>query len=82
MFLGEYIFSHMMYPFMTLDDNAEIVHSEMGEDGRVDSQKGRFSNAIQKVENGMDALWDFGKWGDEKNGKILKEHLRTPFRNK
>ncbi len=28
-------FSNMMYPFMTLDDNAEIVHSEMGKDGRV-----------------------------------------------
>ena len=28
-------FSNMMYPFMTLDDNAEIVHSEMGNDGRV-----------------------------------------------
>mgnify|MGYP003374162386 FL=1 len=27
--------SDMMYPFMTLDDNAEIVHSEMGKDGRV-----------------------------------------------
>ena len=27
--------SNMMYPFMTLDDNAEIVHSEMGKDGRV-----------------------------------------------
>ncbi|MBO4829240.1 MAG: hypothetical protein J5534_07375 [Fibrobacter sp.] len=40
------------------------------------------SDAVQKVENGMDALWDFGKWGDEKNGKILKEHLRTPYRNK
>lgn len=25
----------MMYPFLTLDDNTEIVHSEMGEDGRV-----------------------------------------------
>ncbi len=25
----------MMYPFMTLDDNTEIVHSEMKEDGRV-----------------------------------------------
>ena len=24
-----------MYPFLTLDDNAEIVHSEMLEDGRV-----------------------------------------------
>ena len=27
--------SDMMYPFMTLDDNAEIVHSEMGKEGRV-----------------------------------------------
>ena len=27
--------SNMMCPFMTLDDNAEIVHSEMGKDCRV-----------------------------------------------
>lgn len=25
----------MMYPFMTLDDHAEIVHSEMFENGKV-----------------------------------------------
>lgn len=25
----------MMYPFLTLDDNTEIVHSEMHEDGTV-----------------------------------------------
>lgn len=25
----------MMYPFMTLDDGTEIVHSEMREDGQV-----------------------------------------------
>lgn len=25
----------MMYPFMTLDDGTEIVHSEMHADGRV-----------------------------------------------
>lgn len=25
----------MMYPFMTLDDNTEIVHSEMKQDGTV-----------------------------------------------
>lgn len=40
---------------MTLDDNAEIVHSEMGKDG---------------------------KWDDEKNEEILKEHLRTLYRKK
>lgn len=47
--------THMIYPFMTLDDNAEIVHSEMGKDG---------------------------KWDDEKNEEILKEHLRTLYRKK
>ena len=25
----------MMYPFMTLDDNTEVVHSEVLQDGRV-----------------------------------------------
>ncbi len=25
----------MMYPFLTLDDGTEIVHSDMGDDGRV-----------------------------------------------
>ena len=72
----------MVYPFMTLDDNAEIVHSEMGKDGRADFQKGELSNLAQKVENGMDALWDSGKWNNEKNEEILKEHLRTPYRKK
>lgn len=71
-FFEEHIFMMdfiMMYPLMTLDDNTEIVHSEMGKDG--------FS---QKVEKGMDALWDSGKWNDEKNEEILKEHLRTPYK--
>ena len=72
----------MMNPFITLDDNTEIVHSEMDKDGCANSQKGGFSNFVQKVEIDMDALGDFGKWGDEKNEKILKEHLRTPYRNK
>lgn len=41
----------MMYPFMTLDDGAEIVHSEMKEDGSVKvyiekpDQKDGFHNA-------------------------------------
>lgn len=30
----------MMYPFMTLDNDAENVHSKMGKDGRAVSQKG------------------------------------------
>ncbi len=42
----------MMYPFMTLDDGAEIVHSEMREDGRVKvfvekpDEKDFFHNAV------------------------------------
>ncbi|WP_405329300.1 hypothetical protein [Fibrobacter sp.] len=56
---------------MTLDDNTEIVHSEMSKD-----------EYSQNVENDMDALWDSGKWSEEKNEEILKERLRTPYRNK
>lgn len=42
----------MMYPFMTLDDSTEIVHSEMKEDGRVKvyvekpDEKDGFHNAV------------------------------------
>ena len=70
----------MMYPFMTLDDDAEILQSEMGKDGRVTFQKGGVSDAVQKVEIGMDALWDSGKWDDEKYEEMLKELLRTPYK--
>ena len=31
----------MMYPFLTLDDNTEIVHSDMGVDGTVKVYLGR-----------------------------------------
>ncbi len=33
-----------------------------------------------KVDEEMDKLWDEGKWDNEKNEEILKEHLRTPYR--
>ena len=42
----------MMFPFMTLDDDTEIVHSEMQEDGRVKvyietpDEKDGFHNAV------------------------------------
>ena len=72
----------MMYSFMTLDNNAEIVHSKMCEDGRADSQKVGFNHLAQKVETGMDVLWDSGKWSDEKNEEVLKEHLRTHYTKK
>ena len=33
----------------------------------------------QKATEEMDQLWDDGKWSEEKNEEILKEHLRTPY---
>lgn len=42
----------MMYPFMTLDDNTEIVHSEISENGKVKvyiekaDEKDGFHNAV------------------------------------
>ena len=35
----------------------------------------------KRVENGMDALWESGEWNNEKNEKVLNEHLRTPYKN-
>ena len=34
----------------------------------------------KKVEDEMDELWNEGEWDNEKNDSILKEHLRTPYR--
>lgn len=33
-----------------------------------------------KIEEEMDQLWADGKWDNEKNEAILKEHLRTPYK--
>jgi hypothetical protein len=33
----------------------------------------------QKAEEGMDKLWDEGKWDDKKNEDILNQHLRTAY---
>lgn len=34
----------------------------------------------RKAEEAIDKLWDEGKWDNEKNEAILKEHLRTPYK--
>ena len=34
----------------------------------------------KKAEDAMDRLWETGLWDEEKNEKILKEHLRTPYK--
>jgi hypothetical protein len=36
----------------------------------------------KRVEDSMDALWEFGEWNNEKNENVLKEHLRTPYKSK
>lgn len=33
----------------------------------------------RKVDEGMDRLWDEGKWTEERIEETLKEHLRTPY---
>lgn len=37
---------------------------------------------FNKVEEGMDALWNSGEWSQEKNEAVMKEHLRTPYLHK
>ena len=34
----------------------------------------------RKVDEEMDRLWAEGKWDNEKNEAVLKEHLRTPYK--
>ena len=37
---------------------------------------------FNKIEEGMDALWESGEWTQEKNDALMKEHLRTPYIHK
>ncbi len=56
----------MMYPFMTLDDSAEIVHSEMRQDGTVKvyiekpDEKDGFHHA-ECIGRGGDLRFDGGR---------------------
>ena len=34
----------------------------------------------RKIDEEMDQLWATGKWDNEKNEAVLKEHLRTPYK--
>ena len=34
----------------------------------------------QKATEEMDRLWESGRWSEEKNEAVLKEHLRTPYK--
>ena len=35
---------------------------------------------VQKATEEMDQLWESGRWSEEKNEAVLKEHLRTPYK--
>ena len=35
----------------------------------------------KKATEEMDRLWESGQWNEEKNDQVLKEHLRTPYKN-
>lgn len=35
----------------------------------------------KKATEEMDRLWNSGQWNEEKNEQILREHLRTPYKN-
>lgn len=35
----------------------------------------------KKATEEMDRLWESRQWNEEKNDQILKEHLRTPYKN-
>ena len=49
----------MMYPFMTLDDGTEIVHSEMREDGtvKVYIEKNYSCNNCSKYDTSNASKW-------------------------
>ena len=33
------------------------------------------------VDEEVDKLWESGQWDNEKNEAVLKEHLRTPYKD-
>lgn len=33
----------------------------------------------KNVDDAMEQLWEEGKWDNQKNEAVLKEHLRTPY---
>ena len=70
----------MMYPFMTLNDDTEITHSEMHEDGRVrvyietpDEQDG-FHNAVCWLP---DYTWEQINGYSESQMQYFRELLRN-----
>lgn len=63
----------MMYPFMTLEDETEIVHSDMQDDGRVKVY-------IEKPDENM--VFDMPHAGFPSiNGKIYINSRKRKFKN-
>ncbi len=51
------------------------------EDSLDEIKKALTAYFSKKVEDEMDELWEIGEWDDKKNESILKEHLRTSYRD-
>lgn len=69
----------MMYPYMTLNDDTEITHSEMLSDGKVKvyietpDEKDGFHNAVCWLPE--------NKWGNNGYSDVELEYFKTFVRN-
>ena len=67
----------MMYPFMTLSDETEIVHSDMQNDGRVKvyierpDEKYGFKHAAEIIRSTAHLIIEFSKEGGFENASNL-----------
>lgn len=56
------------------------MFSYVKDDKQLDDLKMALTSYFaSNIDREMDELWDSGKWNDEVNENILKEHLRTPY---
>ena len=49
------------------------------EEALEEIKKGLSAYFAKRAEEEMDKLWDEGLWKQEKNERILHEHIRTPY---
>ena len=57
----------MMYPFLTLDDGTEIVHSEMGSEDVLGFSEGELSRLREVIESTAHLILQFSKEGGFEN---------------
>ena len=61
--------------------NPTQLHLLKNEESLDEIKKALTAYFSKKVEDEMDELWEIGEWDDKKNESILKEHLRTSYRD-